>query len=59
MNIYSEHCTQHFFNNNKTQYKKANVSIVLQATMFDSAKFKVYVSWLFTSNTYLNNGYNS
>ena len=40
MNVYSEHCTQNFFSNNKTQYKQANLTTIPQSTMFERGKFK-------------------
>ena len=30
MKVYSEHCSQNIVNMNKTQYKQANVSTILQ-----------------------------
>ena len=41
MKVYSEHCTQNIVNNNKTQYKQANITTILQATMFKRGKFEV------------------
>ena len=41
MKVYSERCTQNIVNNNKTQYKQANLTTVLQSTMFDRGKFEV------------------
>ena len=37
--LYSEHCTQNIVNNNKTQYKQANVTAV--ATVFENGKLEV------------------
>ena len=41
MKVYLEHCTHNVVNNNKTQYKQANVTTVLQSTMFERGKFEV------------------
>ena len=39
--VYSEHCTQNTFNNNKIQYKLANLTTLLQCTVFERGKFEV------------------
>ena len=41
MKVYSGRCTQNIVNNNKTQYKQANLSTVLQSTTFERGKFEV------------------
>ena len=41
MKVYLEHCTHNTVDNNKTQYKQANFTTVLQSTMFQRGKFKV------------------
>ena len=41
MNVYSDQCTQNIVNNSKTQYKQANVTTILQSTMFERGKFEV------------------
>ena len=41
MKVYSEHCTRNIINNNKTQYKQAHLTTILQATMFEGGKFEV------------------
>jgi len=35
MKVYSDHCTQNIANNIKTQYKQANLTTVLQSTIFE------------------------
>ena len=42
MKVYSEHYNQNIVNNNKTQYKQAHLTTILQSTMlFERAKFEV------------------
>ena len=33
MKVYSEHCSQNIVNINKTQYKQANLSTILQVSL--------------------------
>ena len=41
MEVYSGCCTQCIVNKNKTQYKQANLTTVIQATMFERGKSDV------------------
>ena len=41
MKVYSEHCIQDIVNNDKKQYKQANLNTILQFTMFERGKFEV------------------
>ena len=58
-NVYSEHCTQNIANDNKTQYKQANLTAILQAMMFERGKFEGIGFCVNLPNTYLYNGYNN
>ena len=44
MKVYSEHSTWNIVNN-KTQYKEANITTILQSTMFEKGKFDVNDFW--------------
>jgi len=57
MKVHIEHCTQNIVNSNKTQYKQANVTTILQSIMFERSKFEINDLCQFTPDTYLNNGF--